>query len=49
MAFWTTFLQYVIEMIVLGAVGFCGIKIGIQLRKNKTKKEESASVEETEK
>ena len=39
MAFLSSFCTYVLIMLVLIAVGLCGAKVGIMLRKNKDAKE----------
>ncbi len=42
-AFFAECLKYVIEMIILFALGCCGAFIGIKLRKNKNKKQETTA------
>ena len=52
MAFLASFVKYLIEMIILAAIGVAGALVGIKLRKNKNAKEEAkvvADVEATEK
>lgn len=46
MAFLSAFASYIIVFLIFCVVAFCGVKIGITLRKNKDAKTEAATADE---